>query len=351
MDEYGTVKDYTPYLQREMPNSLGEHIEHFSIEISIVMRKPIGHYSRANAVVFDILNTFGGGTFFQGQGYWKGHQEPIIYLMISTLNEAGWVIDNLKKYLKHYQSQCLQEEIFVKINGAPFIGSMLTKSETEGFPDQWEFDSEMNALTANQSRIDENHKLIQGRIEYNHNKNYSKARDIFRELISEFADYGRPLENNQKRDLIKCYSNILSKKIEGIDYADKERMFTQLIELLPLHSDSVFSDEELSKHAEARIRGNRINLYSVHGFSTVSSGEMIKDGIFAISQIANHLRKGRYLYLDKDPILDIRNIITQIGKLSPSSENMSQIRTLCEEIANSNPYYDIENLLGLDKLY
>ena len=42
MDEYGAVKDYTPYLQREMPNSLREHIEHFSIEISIVMRKPTG---------------------------------------------------------------------------------------------------------------------------------------------------------------------------------------------------------------------------------------------------------------------------------------------------------------------
>ena len=134
----------------------------------------------------------------------------------------------------------------------------------------------MNALTANQSRIDENHKLIQGRIEYNHNKNYSKAENIFRELISEFADHGRPLENNQKRDLIKCLFEHIIEKIEGIDYADKEIMFTQLIELLPLHSDSVFSDEELSKHAEARIRGNRINLYSVHNFSTVSSGEMIK---------------------------------------------------------------------------
>ena len=72
MDEYGAVKDYTPYLQREMPNSLREHIEHFSIEISIVMRKPTGHYSRANAVVFDILNTFGGGTFFRAKDIGKG---------------------------------------------------------------------------------------------------------------------------------------------------------------------------------------------------------------------------------------------------------------------------------------
>ena len=83
----------------------------------------------------------------------------------------------------------------------------------------------------------------------------------------------------------------------------------------------------------------------------VSSEAMIQDGIFAISQIADHLKKGRYLYLDKDPIIDIRNIITQIGKLSPSSEHMRQIRTLCEEIANNNPYYDIENLLELDKIY
>ena len=71
MDEYGTVKDYTPYLQREMPNSLREYTEHFSIEISIVMRKPIGHYSRANAVVFDILNTFGGGTFSRAKDIGK----------------------------------------------------------------------------------------------------------------------------------------------------------------------------------------------------------------------------------------------------------------------------------------
>jgi len=351
MDEYGAAKDYTSYLQKEMPESLRGHLEHFSIEISIVMRKPIGHYSRANGVVFDILNTFGGGTFFQGQGYWRGHQEPIIYLMISILKEAGWVIENLKKNLKHYQSQCLQEEIFVKINGVPFIDSLLPESVTKDFPHQWEFDSEMNALTANQSRIDENHKLIQGRIEYNHNKNYSKARDIFRDLIRDYANYRRPLSNHEKRDLIKCYSNILSNKIDGIKAEDRENMFNQLVKLLPLDIDSVFSDEELSKHAEARIRGNRINLYSEHNFSMVSSEEMILDGIFAISQISEHLKKGRYLYLDKDPVLDIRNIIKQVSKLSPDIEHVKTIQEICEELSTTNPYYKIKEFLNLDKLY
>ncbi len=350
MDEYRTIKDYTPFLMKEIPESLRNRIEHFSIEISIVMRKPIGHFSRANGIVFDILNAFEGGTFFQGQGFWRGHQEPIVYLMISIQNEASLVIETVKKYLKHYQLQCLQEEIFVKINGVPFIGSLLPESVTEKFPDQWEFDSEMNTLTANQSRIDENHKLVQGRIEYN-KRNFDISRDIFKEMINEYASSERPLTNNEKRDLIKCYSNILSTSIKGIDAEDKERMFTQLVKLLPLQVNSVFTDDELSKHAEARIRGNRINLYSEHNFSMVSSEEMILDGIFAISQISEHLKKGRYLYLDKDPILDIKRIIKQLSKLSPSEKHISEIREMCKEIATNNPYYDFEELLDSDKLY
>ena len=55
--------DYASFMSESIPEDLKEQESHFSIEISIVMRKPKGHFSRAPGVVLDILSSFGGGTF------------------------------------------------------------------------------------------------------------------------------------------------------------------------------------------------------------------------------------------------------------------------------------------------
>ena len=94
------------------------------------MRKPKGHFSRAPGVVLDILSTFGGGTFFEGQGYWKGVQEPVVYILISTTGKSEDIIQKLKEKISSAQSKLKQQEAFVKINGATFVGNLLDESVT-----------------------------------------------------------------------------------------------------------------------------------------------------------------------------------------------------------------------------
>ena len=68
------------------------------------MRKPKGHFSRAPGVVLDILSSFGGGTFFEGQGYWKGVQEPVVYILISTTGRTEEIISLLRSKIASAQS-------------------------------------------------------------------------------------------------------------------------------------------------------------------------------------------------------------------------------------------------------
>ena len=89
--------DYAKFMVEDLPEDMKNNHAHFSIEISIVMRKPKGHFSRAPGVVLDILSTFGGGTFFEGQGYWKGVQEPVVYILISTTGKTEDIIQILKR--------------------------------------------------------------------------------------------------------------------------------------------------------------------------------------------------------------------------------------------------------------
>ena len=92
--------DYAQFIGEDIPDKYAEMFDHFGIEISIVMRKPKSHYSKAPGVIWDILNTFDGGTFFQGQGYWRGVQEPVIYIMISTKGLVKNVIGKLTELLR-----------------------------------------------------------------------------------------------------------------------------------------------------------------------------------------------------------------------------------------------------------
>ena len=336
------LTDYAKYLTAELPEEIGNFHEHFTIEISIVMRKPKGHFSRAPGVVLDILNTFEGGTFFQGQGYWRGVQEPIIYILISKQSDVKSMIELLKKKIKYAQLTLLQQEMFVKINGCSFIGSLVNEDVTKQFPGQWEFDDDMKRITANQSRIDEHHKLIYGRVDYQR-KEYAMAQEKWTDMINEFARKVE-LTEPEKRDLLKCYTNILSPKLE-LDEVFIHEICQQLNKLLPLKTDSSFSSEILSKHAEARMRGNRIKLFSITNVGNVSEEDLVEDGIFAIKQIASHLESGSSPYLENDPIKDIQTIIKHINKIS--SLHNAEIKAIIESLTTRFSEYknDLSELI------
>jgi hypothetical protein len=326
--------DYAKYLTTELPEEIGNSHEHFTIEISIVMRKPKGHFSRAPGVVLDILNTFDGGTFFRGQGFWRGVQEPIIYILISQQSEVKSMIELLKKKIKYVQLTLLQQEVFVKINGYSFIGSLLEGESTDEFPDQWEFDNDMKRITANQSRMDEHYKLIFGRVDYQR-KDYAKAQERWTGMINQFAQKSS-LSENEKRDLLKCYANILSPKL-NLDDTFVKQICQQFNTLLPLREDSKFSPEVLSKHAEARMRGNRIKLYSSIFVEGISKEALMLDGIFAIEQISSHLESGKSPYLENDPIKDIQTIIKHINNIGNQFDN--EVKAIVNSLISKFPRY------------
>ena len=328
------LTDYAKFLKEKIPEKIAKTDEHFTIEISIVMRKPKGHFSRAPGVILDILDTFEGGTFFQGQGYWRGVQEPIIYILISKQSNVESMIELLRNKIQNAQLKLLQQEMFVKINGCSFIGSLVDSAVTKTFPDQWEFDDDMKRITANQSRIDEHHKLIYGRVDYQRLE-YDLAQEKWTAMINEFAQKGS-LSQSEKRDLLKCYANILSPKL-NLEPKFIQQICQQFNKLLPLKEDSAFSSEILSKHAEARMRGNRIKLFSMIGVGGISVEGLAEDGVFAIEQIAAHLESGSSPYLENDPLKDIQTIIKHINKIS--SQHNAEIKAIIESLTTKFPEY------------
>lgn len=336
------LTDYAKYLTAELPEEIGNFHEHFTIEISVVMRKPKGHFSRAPGVILDILNTFEGGTFFQGQGYWRGVQEPIIYILISKQSDAKSMIELLRTKIENAQLKLLQQEMFVKINGCSFIGSLVDEKVTNKFPDQWEFDDDMKRITANQSRIDEHHKLIYGRVDYQR-KEYAGAQEKWTDMINEFA-HKSSLSQSEKRDLLKCYANILSPQLD-LDQIFVQQICLQFNRLLPLKEESNFSSEILSKHAEARMRGNRIKLFSMIGVGGISEEDLAEDGVFAIEQIAAHLESGSSPYLENDPIKDIQTIIKHINKIS--NQYNGKIKVIIDSLITKFSEYK----MGFSQLY
>ncbi len=328
------VIDYAKFMLHDIPGELKEIETHFSIEISIVMRKPKGHFSRAPGVVLDILSSFGGGTFFEGQGYWKGVQEPVVYILISTTGKTEDIINLLRRKITSAQSKLKQQESFVKINGATFVGNMLENTLTDNFPKQWEFDSDMKTITANQSRSDEHYNLIYGRVDYQR-ENYDGAQQKWTEMIQEFAKK-ESLSQIEKRDLLKCYSNILSPKLSlGDD--EITSICSQFNQLLPPNATSKFSEEVLSMHAEGRMRGNRLKLYHTRQIGLVSESDLVNDGFFALKQILTHLEKGRTPYLDYDPINDMGTIIRHIRKIDNNRNN--EISTMLQNASEQFPEY------------
>ena len=359
--------DYAKYLTEDIPEKIAKIHDHFTIEISIVMRKPRGHFSRAPEVIWDLLNEFGGGTFFQGQGYWEQVQEPVIYIMISSTGKVGETINKLKQILTEGQKKMKQQAVFAKINGFAFVKSLLSDQEIETFPEQMEFDEELErTLDANKSRDGENYKLIFGRIELSKGKDLKRkgkvkeAKECFKKSYNLWIELERDLLRKEgsaenERDLLKCYSNVLDPDIRKVLQEEKEieedqkleqlnRTCKALLFYLPLNKDSRYGEDVLHLQAEARIRGNRINIFNELDLDFVSDYELICDGLFAIGQIERSLgnKKMSNSYLDRNPIDDIKTIIKQMNKIGIDEETLSKIKTIISRLCLNYPLYEQE---------
>jgi hypothetical protein len=361
------LTDYAKYLKEDIPENIAKINEHFTIEISIVMRKPKGHFSRAPEVIWDLLNEFGGGTFFRGQGYWEQVQEPVIYIMISSTGKVGETINKLKKVLTEGQKKMKQQAVFAKINGFSFVQSLLSDEDIKTFPEQMEFDEELERkLHANQSRVGENYKIVFGRIELSKGKDlkrkeklkqakesFKKSYNIWIELEKDLLRKEGSAEN--ERDLLICYSNVLDPDIRGILLEDEEIEKDQKLEqlnqtckallfYLPLNKVSRYGEDVLHLQAEARIRGNRINIFNELNLDFVSDDELISDGLFAIGQIERSIgnKKMSNSYLDRNPIKDIATIIRQMKKIGFDEEIFSEIRTIISRLCSNYPLYTEE---------
>jgi len=89
-------------------------------------------------------------------------------------------------------------------------------------------------------------------------------------------------------------------------------------------------------HAEARIRGNRIQL-KTRGINLDTADDvLIRDGIFALELLNLHLEVNEEPYLEKDPIDDIKTILKHLEKLGPIPQ---QARDIVDEIKRKNPHY------------
>ena len=346
MGESGVI-DYAKFMVEDIPESMKGEERHFSIEISIVMRKPKGHFSRAPGVVLEILSSNKGGTFFTGQGYWNGVQEPVIYLMISTMGTPREILSRIKSNLETIQMKLKQQEVFLKLNGESFVGSVISEELVNKFPKQWKFDDDLRAITANQTRRDEHYKIIFGRVAQD-NKKYDEALNLFRDVVRELNQKKPLLEGSyERRDLLVCCINMLGigTRKNMLDKADPDEI-SNLIgimnQILPFNQKSEFEPEVLSPHAEARMRGNRLQLSYRLKTQFSNDGELVKDGIFALRMLESHLKTEGHPYLEQDPVADIITIKKYLKMISGSEPQ--EVTEIVNSIAKHNSYYSDELL-------
>jgi len=319
--------------------------QQFSIEISIPMRKPVNHFSRAPGVVLDILKTNNGGTFFEGQGYWEGIQEPVIYLMISNFGSPREIIGNVKNNLVNIQRKLKQQEVFLKLNGRTFVGRVISEDEISKFPKQWEFDDDMRAITANRTRKDEHFKIIYARAAQD-KREFQEALDLFREVLSELI-IKKPLPKGsyERLDALICSTNVIgiSTRKDMIGTISQDEISTHIMmmnERLPFCRKSEFESDILSLHAEARIRGNRLQLYTRSIDFKTNKDDLISDGVFALKLLEEHLNVGGYPYLEQDPIEDILMIKKYVDLIAGFEHPGA--KEVITSISKANEFYSRE---------
>jgi hypothetical protein len=338
-----THNDYTQYLVAKMPKEYDQRLDkesQFTIEISIPMRKPKGHFSRAPSVVLNILESHNGGTFFEGQGYWDGIQEPVIYILISDRGTPRLMIEKIKKNLTQLQRKLKQQAVFIKINGKTFVDSVLPSDEVNQFPNQWEFDDDLRLIAANKARRDEHFKIVFGRIAYN-NKDFVEAMKLFQEALTDLR-MNTSSNPAKKRDLLICSMNLLGIKTRTefkskYDEAEIEDLIGIMNLLLPPNSKSEFTMEVLSPHAEARMRGDRLQLNKRIDKYILSDEELVSDGIYALDQLRKHLEDGGNPYIEKDPISDLINIRKYIN--STVEIEPAKVKEIISNISKENHLY------------
>ena len=219
---------------------------------------------------------------------------------------------------------------------------MVSEEEVETYPAQQEFDNDMRLVAANKSRMEEHYKIIFGRVAYE-NKEFEKASQNFQEAIADISAK-QPLETGSfdEKDLLVCSLNLIGIYTrDEVSRSNNEKEIDIAIgtmdKLLPYEKASRFNSSVLSLHAEARIRGNRIQLKKTRGTNLDTADDvLIRDGTFALDLLNQHLQVDEAPYLEKDPIDDIKTILKHLGNLGPIPQ---QARDIVDEIKHKNPHY------------
>ena len=164
-----SMDSYLKFLQAKIPETGDEDYSEcfdeeipFTIEISIPMRKPEGHFSRKSRCCVGNSEFKQRRDVLQRSRLLERVQEPVIYLMISTIGTPRDVLSRIKGNLETIQMKLKQQEVFLKLNGESFVGSVIFDEIVNKFPKQWKFDDDLRAITANQTRRDEHYKIIFG---------------------------------------------------------------------------------------------------------------------------------------------------------------------------------------------
>ena len=104
-----------------------------------------------------------------------------------------------------------------------------------------------------------------------------------------------------------------------LDKADPDeisRLIDIMNQILPFNQKSEFEPEVLSPHAEARMRGNRLQLSYRLKTQISNDDELVKDGIFALRMLESHLKTEGHPYLEQDPVADIITIKKYLKMIS-----------------------------------
>ena len=326
---------------------------HFRIEISIPMRKIKGHFSRAPGIVLNILKHFNGGTFFEGQGYWKGIQEPVIYIIIAAEGVENKIFSELFDLMSDAQRKLKQQEVFVQIDGRVFIGSLNEEAKVENYPDQWVFDDDMGKIVSNKTSKYEIPELIFARAKH-HERDYRGAAQLYEEALTSLEKrephlISLGLNQNEAKTSVIRDSILVTCNLLGIysrtEFKDEIKC-SELIQILNIAlpygspKDGGLDPDIFPPHAEARMRGNRLKLLE---------DEEIKftDGIYALKLIADFLESGNNPHLEQDPIEDMKTIRKHLKILNTT--NQSIINDLKNELKGKFPHFsdEFEDALGL----
>ena len=328
-----------------------------SITISIPLRKPRGHASRAPGVILEILEYLGAATFWRAEGYWEWLQEPVTYIEAKHEGPSNMILDLAEK-LKNMQYKLRQQEIFVTIDNHVFVGSLISSSQTNSFPKQMEFDDDMNSINSLKSRQVEPYEIIYGRrysrIFQTTRREGNPDEDALKkakELFSKYLDNLKTVDDIEKIDVLTASTSLISlyavepNRLNENEKKNLQDLIRIGIKLQPFGEDS---DLNCTRHQDALIRWNRMHYLNRLNLSSQYHSELTIDGVLALGLILESMMMEETVHLGHDPITNMVKISGLIQILKPDPQVQRVIRVIFDEAKKLNPEYaeDLEDGLA-----